>query len=119
MVGLLLMGKPVPLQLTVEPDMVQPAIFKLTGLIWILFASRSATAFGMLPPQSPLTSGEVQFPALGIATIDGLVTPPNWLPTSYRCPSYAPKKNALSLMIGPPSDPPNCSSERGFFGLGD
>src|ERR1700674_647379 len=121
MVGLLLVGNPVPLQVMVEPESAQPAIFRLAALIGMLFACRSAIAFGILPAQSPETRPEVQLgvAGAGIATIDGLVTPPNWLPTSYRCPSYDPKKKALSLMIGPPTDPPNCSRVRGFFGLGN
>src|ERR1700680_4172499 len=119
-VGLLLVGNPVPLQVTVEPDRAQPAILRLVGLIVTPSACRSAIALGMLPPQSPEARAR-QFGVEGVgnATMDGLVTPPNWFPTSYRCPSYAPKKKALSLMIGPPNDPPNCSRVRGFFGLGD
>src|SRR5712692_7635450 len=40
--------------------------------------------------------------------------PPVVAPCS-RLRSMAKKKNALSLMIGPPMDPPNCSRSKGAF----
>src|ERR1017187_1438622 len=74
MLCVLLMGKPVPAQVTVDPDTVQPEIFWLAALIGTPFATRSAIAFGMLPPQSPAT--EVQFGVGGVGrdTVDGVVT---------------------------------------------
>src|ERR1700680_357663 len=63
----LLVGKPVPAQVTVavtpEPLTLQPEIRRLAALRGTLFASRSSIAFGMLPPQSPVTRGEMQLPA--------------------------------------------------------
>src|ERR1700730_3287687 len=88
MVGLLLVGKPVPSQATV-PDgaNVQPATFRVAGLTSLGIAPArkaactSAIVSGMLLAQSPVVRTR-QFPAFGIETMDGLVTPPNWLPTS-------------------------------------
>src|ERR1039458_8638561 len=68
----LLMGKPVPAQVTVDPDTVQPEICWLAALIGTFLAARSAIASGMLLPQSPVT--EMQFPASGRDTIEGVVT---------------------------------------------
>src|ERR1700730_8670785 len=74
----LLVGKPVPAQVTVavtpEPLTLQPEISRLAALRGTLFASRSSIALGMLPPQSPVTSGEMQFPAEGNDAMDGDVT---------------------------------------------
>src|SRR5260370_33678189 len=74
----LLAGKPVPAQVTVavtpEPLTLQPEISRLAALMGTLFASRSSMAFGMLPPQSPVTRGEKQFPAEGNDAMDGVVT---------------------------------------------
>src|SRR5271154_5798063 len=86
-VGLLLVGNPLPLQVTAEPASAQPATCKLAGLIVTPEACRSAMASTMLPAQSPVTLGERQLPAAGIETIDGLVIPPNELATSYIWPS--------------------------------
>src|ERR1700674_1210133 len=72
----LLIGKPVPLQVTDEPVTVHPEICWLVALIGTSFATRSAIAFGMLLPQSPTTNGEVQFsvPGAGSAIIEGVLT---------------------------------------------
>ena len=80
MLGLLLMGKPVPSHVTVEPDMEHPETCKLAGLIVIPPACRSVITSGMLLAQSP-GAPNTQFAASGIETIDGLVMPPNELPT--------------------------------------
>src|ERR1700674_513297 len=55
----LFVGKPVPLQVTVEPERAQPAIFKEAGLTTIPAATaagdvRSAITSGMLFWQSPV-----------------------------------------------------------------
>src|SRR5579872_2148817 len=69
----LLTGKPVPAQFTVDPVTVQPEIFWLAALIGTSFATRSAIASGMLLPQSPVT--RVQFPASAEkCTMEGVVT---------------------------------------------
>src|SRR5450631_3412303 len=68
----LLMGKPVPAHVTVDPVTVQPEICWLAALIGTLLAARSAIASGMLLPQSPVI--EMQFPASGRDTIEGVVT---------------------------------------------
>src|SRR5882724_7495446 len=86
MVGLLLVGNPVPSHVTAEPASAQPATFRLAGLIATPAACRSAIALGMLPAQSPVAMKR-QLPAVGNEIMDGLVTPPNWFPTSYRWPS--------------------------------
>src|SRR5258708_10505387 len=78
--GLVFVGKPVPSQDTTPPEIAHPATFRLAGLIVTPCACKSATAFGILPAQSPVV--ERQFPASGIATIDGLGTPPKAFPTS-------------------------------------
>src|ERR1700687_2000945 len=39
-------------------------------------------------------------------------------PTASRCPSYATRKNVLSLTIGPPNDPPNWLLRNAFCGAG-
>src|SRR5882724_8567825 len=91
--GLLLVGNPVPSHATapVAPK-VQPETFKLAGLTSLGItparkaACTSAIVSGMLLAQSPVVRTR-QFPASGIETMDGLVTPPNWFPTSYRWPS--------------------------------
>src|SRR5271169_5057961 len=117
MFGLLLVGKPVPLHVTVMPESAHPATCKLAGLIVTPPACRSAIAFGMLFAQSPVARKR-QLPAVGIETIDGLVMPPNEFPTSYIWPSKAPKKKTLSLTIAPPTLPPYCSSVVASLGLG-
>src|SRR5580658_9120991 len=48
MFGLLFVGKPVPLQVTVAPESAQPAMFKLAGLTVIPPACRSAITLGIL-----------------------------------------------------------------------
>src|ERR1700676_1204841 len=78
MLWVLLMGKPVPAQVTDAvapvPLTLQPEINRLAGLTATPLASRSSIAFGMLPPQSPFTNEEVQFPAAGNDTVEGVVT---------------------------------------------
>src|SRR5271169_4725002 len=106
----LLVGKPVPLHETpagAAPVKVQPAMVRLAGLIGMWSACRPASASGMLLVGSPPNE-----------TVAGLVMPPYEFPTSYCCPSYAPKKKSLSLIMGPPTEPPYCSKVRGVFGLG-
>src|SRR3979411_1286219 len=83
--GLLLRGNPLPLQVTGGPS-VQPPIFKLAGLTVIPPACKSLITSGMLLAQSPV-GRNTQFPAVGIETMDGEVMPANELPTLYRCPS--------------------------------
>src|SRR5579864_5038526 len=82
-----------------------PANAKLSGLndvpgalpaaIWALM---SAMASGRLLLGSPPRDAVV-----GMVTTDAL-------PIAKRSPSYAPKKNNLSFLMGPPMDAPNCSS---------
>src|ERR1700722_14224558 len=85
-VGLLFVGNPLPLQLTVEPESEQPATCKLAGLTVTPAAWRSATASGMLSAQSPVATKR-QVPLAGIVTIEGLVIPPKELLTLYIWPS--------------------------------
>src|SRR5437016_2862731 len=87
-VGLLLVGNPVPSHVTApEVPNAQPATFKLAGLTSFGIipprnaAWTSAIVSGMLLAQSPVERTR-QFPAAGNETIEGLVTPPNWFPTS-------------------------------------
>src|ERR1700689_461200 len=83
MVGLLLSGKPVPLQETdPEGETVQPEIVWLALLMGTPLAIRSAIASGMLPPQSPCTVMQVGDAGVGRCTMVGLVTPPKEFPTS-------------------------------------
>ena len=56
------------------PLTLQPEISRLAGLTATPLARRSSIAFGMLPPQSPFTNGEMQFPAAGNDTVEGVVT---------------------------------------------
>ena len=83
MLCVLLIGKPVPAQLTAavapEPLTVQPEISRLVALMGTLFARRSSTASGMLPPQSfEARLAKVQFcgdPGVSVSdAIDGVVT---------------------------------------------
>src|SRR5260370_28495761 len=101
MLGLLLVGKPLPLHVTVAPERAQPATCKLAGLTVIPPACMSAIVSGILSAQSPVLRNR-HVALAGIPTIHRLVTPPNQLPTLYRLPSQTPNKNALSFMIGPP-----------------
>src|ERR1700731_5073382 len=75
MLWVLLMGNPVPAQVTDAvapvPLTLQPEISRLAGLTATPLARRSSIAFGMLPPQSPFTNGEMQFPAAGNEAVDG------------------------------------------------
>src|ERR1700675_3546326 len=68
-VGLLLVGKPEPLQVTVAPVTLQPEISWLAGLMVTPLATRSAIAFGILPPQSPLTELQFGVDGAGNATV--------------------------------------------------
>src|SRR5215475_2938229 len=78
----LFMGNPEPLQVTVFPDMAHPAMFRLAGLIGIPPAWRLAIASGILLAQSPAMPNEqVGLSGTGRCCIEGLVTPPNELPT--------------------------------------
>src|SRR5215468_9196038 len=75
-------GNPEPLHVTVFPDIAHPAMFKLAALIGIPPAWRSAIASGMLLAQSPAMPNEqVGVSGTDRCCIDGLVTPPNELPT--------------------------------------
>src|SRR5579872_1785082 len=74
-------GKPEPSHVTEPPERAQPAIFRLAASIGTPALARSAIASGMLSAQSPVVvSTHVPF-AGRFATIEGLVTPPNELPT--------------------------------------
>src|SRR5271169_3109071 len=82
MLGLLFVGNPVPLHVTDDPDPVQPAIVMLAVLGVTPPACRSASTFGILSAQSPIPGLNAQLPLIvGIVTIEGLVIPPNELPT--------------------------------------
>src|ERR1700678_488415 len=81
----LFVGNPEPLQVTDAPDTEHPEISRLAGLMMApdetaAGSIRSAIASGMLSAQSPEKPKE-QVPFGVICTIDGLVTPPNELPT--------------------------------------
>src|SRR5579872_379677 len=73
-------GKPEPLQVTLEPESAQPAIFKLAASTGTPASCRSEIASGMLSAQSP-ENPPAQGTLLAMWTIEGLVTPPNELPT--------------------------------------
>src|SRR5215471_7661585 len=77
----LFMGNPEPSH---APELLQPAIFKLAALTpkpLVLAANcKSAMASGMLSAQSP-ANPNAQLPFAAMCCIEGLVTPPNELPT--------------------------------------
>src|ERR1700741_2774273 len=80
MLGLLLVGKPFPLQLTAPAERLQPATCRLAALIGTFIACRSAIASGMLSAQSRVfVKAPNRHVGVGgaIVTIEGLVTPPN------------------------------------------
>src|ERR1700693_1613378 len=122
MLSALFVGNPLPLHVTEAPETAHPEISRLAGLTITPAATAggsviSAITSGILSAQSPAKPNE-QVPFGVMCTIEGLVIPPNELPTLYRWPSYAPKKNALFLIIGPPRLPPNCSRVRVNFVFG-
>src|ERR1700685_4737835 len=75
MLCVLLMGKPVPLQVTAPlAETVQPEISWLAALIGTWFAIRSAIASGMLLAQSPATDVQVGVAGVGSDTVVGVLT---------------------------------------------